>query len=359
MTRLFYFSPSLFHIYGLRFARVGLLLFLLNSSICHAEKTDIVELLNGDHITGEVTQVQRGKLEFKTDDAGTLNIEWTKVAQLKSTQYLEFEVSSGRRYFGTLAESGKEGVLAVVNSDTGATTEISIIDTVRVAVLDESGRLRDQVSGSVDFGYADIKSTDSTRLSFGFELTHRDRVRLWGISGSAQESDTSTASSNSASIIGEHRRFFVGNRRFYTGALMLETNDELGLDLRWLIGGGFGSYLVQTDAQELGLLAGIAWSNEEFADGQTNESAELMLGISYDVFRFDTPKIDVSSRLVVFPSLTVSDRVRANAEISVRYEIISDLFAELRLTDSYDNKPQSAGAEKNDYSVITSLGYTF
>ena len=334
------------------------LLVPLGSSISYAARTDVVELLNGDHITGEVTHVQRGKLGFKTDDVGTLSIEWTKVSYLSSNQHFEFEMSSGRRHFGTLIKSGKKGWLAIVDPDTEAVMEVSISEIVRVAVLDEKGHFRDRVDGSVEFGYSDIKATDSKRLSFGFDLLHRDRVRMWGLSGMTLRSDTPTSSSDSASLIAEHRRFF-GNRRFYTGAVMLESNDELGLDLRTLIGGGIGSYFLQTDAQEFGLLVGLAWSNEDFADGQTNQSTELMVGASYDVFRFDSPKIDISGQVVVFPSITISGRVRANADLSVRYEIVKDLFAELRLTDSYDNKPQSIGAEMNDYSVITSLGYTF
>ncbi|HVH57665.1 MAG TPA: hypothetical protein VM791_15485, partial [Vicinamibacterales bacterium] len=35
-------------------------------------RTDVVTLPNGDRITGEINELERGRLEFKTDDAGTL-----------------------------------------------------------------------------------------------------------------------------------------------------------------------------------------------------------------------------------------------------------------------------------------------
>jgi len=35
-------------------------------------KTDVVMLANGDRITGEIVRLDRGRLEFKTDDIGTL-----------------------------------------------------------------------------------------------------------------------------------------------------------------------------------------------------------------------------------------------------------------------------------------------
>ena len=331
---------------------------LLISSIAYAAKTDVVELLNGDHITGEVTQVHLGKLGFKTDDAGTLSIEWTKVARLSSKLHFEVETSSSHRYFGKLAKSDTEGMLAIVDDESGTTSEILIVDVVRVAVLDESGRIRDRFDGSFDFGYSHTKSTDSTQLSLDLDLTHRDRIRMWDLSGSALQSETSVASSDSASLWGEHRRF-LRDRWFWSGNLLLEQNDELGLDLRTLIGGGVGRYLIQSDVQELGLLAGIGWSKEELQDGRTISSTELILGFSYDVFSFDTPKVDFSTELVMFPSLTESGRLRAKADVSLRYEIVKDLFAELSLTDDYDSKAPSSNAEKHDYAVVTSLGYSF
>ena len=43
-------------------------------------RTDLVTLGNGDRITGEVVRLERGRLEFETDDAGTLYLEWDKLA---------------------------------------------------------------------------------------------------------------------------------------------------------------------------------------------------------------------------------------------------------------------------------------
>ena len=50
--------------------------------------------------------------------------------------------------------------------------------------------------------------------------------------------------------------------------------------------------------------------------------------MSYDLYRFDSPEIDISTELTVYPSFTVSGRVRTDAGIRMRYEIIDDLFYE-------------------------------
>ena len=65
-------------------------------------RTDVVSLANGDRITGEVIRLDRGKLEFKTDDAGTLYLEWDKLASVVASRQVEVVTADGRRFFGTL-----------------------------------------------------------------------------------------------------------------------------------------------------------------------------------------------------------------------------------------------------------------
>jgi hypothetical protein len=48
-----------------------------------------------------------------------------------------------------------------------------------------------------------------------------------------------------------------------------------------------------------------------------------------------------------------------DAGIRMRYEIIEDLYYELSAQHTHDNEPQSLGARTSDWSVVTSLGYSF
>ena len=322
-----------------------------------AAKMDVVELQNGDHITGEVKSLNRGILEFDTDHMGTLYIEWQHVARLKSDQVVEVELSSGKRSFGHLAPATAAGEFLLIADDKTPRT-LAVSDTVRMSAIEESGALRKRVDGYVDFGYSKSKATDVTQYNFDAGIRFRDRIRLWDYSLSTTQSDSETIESGSASLYGEQRRFF-GNRWYWSGLLQLDQNDEQGLDLRTLLGGALGRYVVQTNSQEFAFGTGLGYSREELADGESTNSVELIIGLEYDVFRFSDPELDLSTQLVVFPSLTVSGRVRAQASVRLRYELVNDLFAELTLSDSYDSKPQSVGAEKNDYTITTSIGYTF
>jgi len=55
-----------------------------------------VVLVNGNNLNGEIMGLSRGKLDFETDDAGRLSIEWLKVVRVTSTFTYEVETAAGR-----------------------------------------------------------------------------------------------------------------------------------------------------------------------------------------------------------------------------------------------------------------------
>jgi hypothetical protein len=164
-----------------------------------------------------------------------------------------------------------------VEDSGGKLTTIAVADAVRVTQMDQADSFRSRLDGNVEFGFSYSGSTLVGLLSLAAEVTHRDRKRLWGIDLSIAESDApETGSSGTAAI-------------------------------------GGGRYLIQNTNQELRPVGGLVGTREEFADGHQNSGSELMLGVDYDAFRFDSPEL----------------------------------------------QPQSLGAQSSDYSVTSSIGYKF
>jgi hypothetical protein len=50
--------------------------------------------------------------------------------------------------------------------------------------------------------------------------------------------------------------------------------------------------------------------------------------------------------------------MRISTNITLRNEIIRDLFWDLSFYSTYDNKP-AQGAESEDYGIVTSIGASF
>src|SRR5262245_34177953 len=139
-------------------------------------KTDVVTLANGDHITGEVKGLDRGRLEFSTDDAGTLYLEWDKLTSVVAGRFVEVVTGDGRRYLGTLGPAPARSITVVT---AGAATTLSMSE---VTLINPIGRsFWSKLDGSVDLGYSYTRSSGISQLNFNSDTTFRkpaSQVRL-------------------------------------------------------------------------------------------------------------------------------------------------------------------------------------
>jgi hypothetical protein len=335
---------------------------LLPTPALAAKKTDVLVLVNGDHLTGEVKELSYGQLTFKTDHLGTVYIEWDKIVSLTTTQVLQVELADGRRYFGTAPEvASQRATLRLLSGAVGAMPEpieLPMSEIVRVATTIEGQPFYKRLDGSVSAGYSFTRASDVKVATLSAEVESSNRVRRWDVSFDGQlTSQEAAATSQRASLIGSFERF-MADRYYREISLEFTRNEELGLDLRSLVGMTFGRYLVQTQGKEWRAGVGLAASTETGSDGVKRQSIEGQLTTSLRLFRLDTPKTDVNATFTILPGLSDWGRLRGESSIKARHEIIHDLFFELSLNDSYDNRP-SEGAKTNDWNLATSLGYSF
>jgi hypothetical protein len=320
-------------------------------------------LNNGDRITGEVKELAYGQLKYSTDDIGTLYIEWGKIVTIQSTQAFQVDMLDGRVLYGRLApEQGLPGTVTLRgNTRAGGAEEEFLLELqsiARINVLDE-GSWRDRFDGSFSLGYSFAKSTGVEVFNLSATIQSRNQRRFWSVDLDSQLSDQDEgAASTRWSLVGTVSRPMKVNSFYREGTLQFTRNDELGLQLRGLLGGSIGRYLHVTPESEWRASLGLAASRERGTDETTRNNLEGQVGMSYRLFRLDTPKASVTASATVLPSITESGRVRGEASLNLRREIVKDLFVELQVYDSYDNRPAD-GASTNDWGVTTSVGYSF
>lgn len=343
-------------------ASIGLLCALLCAATSPAlarPKTDILVLLNGDRITGEVKGLKRGKLKFKTDSTGTVYIEWDDIESVTSTYTFEIELEDGTRYFGTL-QKGTDGAEKIVG-DAGE-TQLAMIRIIRITPIEQ--RFWKALDGSLSAGmnytqsskvsayYFDASTTYQTRrfrnsTSFQFNLTQ------------SENDDEDLESTTRADLAFVSQRLF--KERWFTFAMgAAQNNEELGIDLRLLGAYGAGRHIVRTDRSDFMLAGGAAVNQEQVAEGEPSETSAELVGIAgYTIFRYDDPEVDLTTDLEVFPSVTEYGRVRLEYSVSLKYELVNDFFWNLSAFDSFDNKPRAEDAHTNDWGVVMSFGWTF
>ena len=143
-------------------------------------RTDVVTLLNGDRFTGEIKDLNRGRLELKTDDAGTIEIEWDKVATLVAARRFEVETSDGRRLLGSLGPSTGR-TLAVAATD--GVVPLPMPEVTRITPIGASFWAK--LEGSVDAGFTYTHSSGVAQTTLNTDTIYRRPAFLFKLSSSA------------------------------------------------------------------------------------------------------------------------------------------------------------------------------
>jgi hypothetical protein len=331
-------------------------------AIALAAKTDLVVLRNGDRITGEVKGLSRGKLDYSTDDAGRLAIEWVKVARMTSPHSFEVEVTSGVKYIGRLGVSGRDGAVVVVAQDVDT---LEIPSVVRINTLDAAFLQR--VQAYLDMGLTFAKANRATTFNTAGEAAYRGHEigsKLSFDSYAQGQESTPTTTRNSVGLQVTH---YLPKRWSAVGLVRTEQNDELNLRLRLMGAASVGRALVQSNSSEIGAGGGLAVTRERFGPNDANPNAveenktslEALLAAAWDAFRFDSPKLDFSTSLYLFPSLTAAGRVRGEFTIRLKYELFKDFNVGVSATDTFDSNPPEESATKNDFITSLSIGWSY
>ncbi len=338
-----------------RFSFHVAIVLMLGSCIAHAD-TDIVVFENGDRLTGEIKSMERGQLRFETDATGTIDIHWNKVAYVSSDQRIQVELASGVRYFGPVKLDDDEFKVLVDTSN--GLVELENHQVVTMSPIDQSG-FRD-IDVDVSAGYNFTKASDVQQFNFAINGDYRTRERIVSASLSSQFSDSDSNDRSQRNTLSLNYTRLRANRWLNDGSLRFEQNDELDLDLRTSLGTGVGRIIRQSDRALFVLSAGLQVTREDFTDEpDAVGSLESYFRGNLDIYRYDSPELDWSVNLEVIPSLTESDRVRAEFDTKLKWEIIGDLFWQLEFYTSYDSQPQSTTGSSADYGVITSVSYDF
>ena len=321
--------------------------------------TDRITLKNGDVITGNIKELDRGKLRFKTLTMDTVFINWVDIESIDSVKYLRIEQTDGTFNNGVIQKADLSAELVI--EDHGQQVEVPIlaVSTIQPIRVKQSfwRRLEGDLSAGIDFKTAsDILLINlSSNLRFREEKYELSFGVNWNET-SNKLTDTETNNSSRADISGTYTKF-LKNRWFWQGGAGLERNEELGLNKRVLAGATAGRYLIQSPTLRLELGAGLVGNWEDREDG-TSQSAEGLISPSLEIFKHTLPVTRLSANINVFPGITESGRMRVNTNISLRNEVVRSVFWDLTFFSNFDNRPPE-GSSEEDYGIVTSIGATF
>jgi hypothetical protein len=222
----------------------------------------------------------------------------------------------------------------------------------------EGSRWR-RLSGSANLGFSFTKASDRKQFDFAGDVAYRAESYAGQLSYSA-----TLGTSKGETDADRYLLTLVGTRQL-SGKWLLysqlgyEHNLELQLDNRFSLLSGPGYRIAQSNRYLVTAIGAVAYTREAYFDEDTKKSAEGFLGIDAQFFKLYSPKVDITSQFGYLPSFTTSGRHRLQFNTNLHIEILKDFFVTLTFYDSYDSKPPSETAAKNDYGLTTGLSWTF
>jgi hypothetical protein len=320
------------------------------------DKTDVVELRNGDRLSGDIVSLEFGILTLKTDNMSTLSIEWPAVRAVTSKFDFAIERRDGTKYHGVIATTD-DGADLIVQSAEG-TVRFPMGEVERISRF--SPRFWDRINGALALGFSYTKSSSIQVSSLNFNSNYRSTAVDGSLAFSSNTTKDSSGKTTNRDLLTTGVQFLQQSRNFWGLLASLERDQSLGIDARLVGGAALGRRFVQSSYTELTGIAGLVVTEEWIVDNPDSKtSVELVLGGSWQVFKFIEPKTRLDLGLYVFPSLTESGRYRSTGNLALTHKFPHDVTLGLTGYLSYDNQPPEPTAEKSDYGLTLNVGWSF
>lgn len=330
-----------------------------------ASFADQIVLKNGDRITGSIVKKDGANLTIKSDLFGVITTAWDKVESVRADTPLNISTKDGKALQGTVTTSN--GAIEVAS---GATK--SVIPTAEVTAIRNADEQKSYErllhpgwtelwAGNGTLGWAGSKGNAETQTftigATARRVTSTDKMTVYfnTIKASAFSSgkNSETAQAVRGGLAYDHN---LGSKLFINTFNDYEYDRFQNLDLRFVLGGGFGFHAFKTDTSRLDILGGGDFNHSSYSTPATTKSAEGFFGDDYTRKLGKTATLTQSARM--FNDLNHLGSYRLNFDAGTSVRLTKWLNWNISISDRYVTPP-ATGRKPNDILYTTGLGFTF
>jgi len=345
--------------------RASCIFFFLPLLVCpcstaQAKRKDMIIMNNGDHLTGKIKRLEHGLLYVETDYvSNNIGLDWNQVQSVESTATYKIVLNNGRRLEGKIEKISGE------KAETGdflireATEEVQVPSAVVASIEFKKPTFWRQLQGGIDFGYSYSSGNGQSALNADTSAAYKTPGWEVATSFDSTFSGQSGASKTNREDVQTTVTKFL-NRNSFVGALsdFLHSSQQ-DLDLRTILGGGYGRYLKRTTSSEVYWIGGVVYAGESFntaAGKPSNQNMEAVVGLQYNFIRFNFGGFN--SQLQAFPGLTDTGRIRLKTNNTLTIKLRNNFYTSFTFWDNFDSQPPPT-ARKNELGISSGIGWSF
>ncbi len=330
---------------------ISLTFIFLTNTLFTFSQTDSLVFKNNNYIIGEIKSMDKGVLLIETDYSDSdFKIEWKGVSEVFSTTNFLITVADGNRYNGTLLTTGDGEAVIITEGDS---INVKLMDVVFLNSVDKG--FKNRIYAAIDVGLDLTKANNLTQLSVRSNVGYL--ANRWSADASYNTlySKQDSSSRISRSDGGFSFKYFLPRDWFTVASVTFLSNTEQKIDLRTTGNLGVGKYVLHTNKTYWAFSGGASFNNETYTtEAPKRESWEAFAGTELNLF--DLGDFSLITKLVMYPSLTESGRLRSDFNIDTKYDLPLDFYIKLSCSVNYDNRPVE-GAAETDYVFHTGFGW--
>jgi hypothetical protein len=315
---------------------------------------DTLYLKTNERLIGELKEMSKNVAVFETDYSDSdFKITWDKIKSIHTNTQFLISLRTGERHTGKLRSKG-ELVQILTDSLTVFTTTISDIVFLNKVDKDFWSNFNASLSVGYNFTKANQLSQFSIRSNFSY-IAKRWRASTNYNQIFSSQNNVSTTRRIESNLT---YNYYFKEKWFVAMEVNWLSNTEQNLDLRTVSKLGVGRFIVNTNKLYWGFQTGLSYNNESFNVNNnmtSNNSLEAYFGTEANLY--NTGDLNLLTRLIVYPSLSVSNRIRTDFNFDIKYDLPLDFYIQLGLSLNYDSKPAEL-ASQTDYVFQTTLGWS-
>lgn len=375
----------------------GLVIFILLASVLETHvSADLIELDNGDRISGTIIRISGGEVVVATEYAGEMRIDFTRVADITTEQSGDIVLTNGNIITGRIESISEDQI--IINSEVFQMLKVPRSDfkglneepqpVAESEELIETRELLEETEASFKEAQVTIEEKEKTieKLTSGSSLWEGTVSIGSEIErGNTDESDFRVDATATRKVPREelYLRFyydygekdgelvtqefygeaklkvFQTDRRYLFGVFFTENDKFKDLENRTSFYAGPGYVFIDEEKTKVLGEIGIGIVNE-FTKIETGTERNLdgSLWLHSEWTQQLHEKVDLTTTFTFFPKLDFGD-FRIRLESSLRSPLRDKWSIKLSLLDEYDSDPEGTDIEKNDLTFLTSLEYNF
>jgi hypothetical protein len=340
---------------------------------------DTLIFMNGEKLIGHLLKSSGSSVTFKSDNAGTVTVEWSKVKELHSADRFAVIKKGTEIHKSEAAKDVPVGTVAVadqkieVTPQTGGAQTMTTADTGFVvpapsfekAIGEGPGFFQDW-HGGVAGGIALVEATQTSQTyTAALAMSRTEPSEDWLDKRNRTLFDFNVAYGKLTEPGNEdikteifhfdlERDEYFSKKLFVFGQGSFDHNYSQGLNLQQLYGVGVGYTLFQTPKQQLDVRVAANYINQDFSGTPSNSLIGITFGDTYT--RKLAHGIAFNQGLLLIPTLNNTNDYSATANAGLVLPTYKRFSTSLSLLDTFVNDPPS-GFKKNSFQLSVGLNY--